>query len=186
MLNTYFYIILIITELYMKTILKVVTLTVAMVLASVANAAQDTQKIGVVFPSKIMQESPQREKIIKKLEGEFKGRYDELQKIEKEIKKIETTLKRDAELMNANDVKSLQRKAEVKVSEYKLKRKAFEEDNRRRQGEEQQKALLIVKEVINAVAAKGDYDLILNGEQIVFAKPDLDISDFVIKELSKR
>ena len=53
----------------MKTILKVVTLTVAMVSASVANAAQDTQKIGVVFPSKIMQESPQREKIIKKLEG---------------------------------------------------------------------------------------------------------------------
>ena len=170
----------------MKTFFKVVTLAVAMVSVSVANSAQAAQKIGVVFPSKIMKESPQREKIIKKLEGEFKGRYDELQELEKGIKKIETTLKRDAELMNDSDVTSLQRKGEVKMSEYKLKRKAFEEDNRRRQGEEQQKALLIVKDVIDAVAKKGGYDLILNGEQIVFAKPALDISDVVIKEISKR
>ncbi|MEH6453989.1 MAG: OmpH family outer membrane protein, partial [Psychromonas sp.] len=91
-----------------------------------------------------------------------------------------------AELMKASDVTKLQRQAEVKVSEYKLKRKAFEEDNRRRQGEEQQKALKLVKEVIDKVAAKGKYDLILNAEQVVFAKPGIDISDAVIKEMSKR
>lgn len=167
----------------MKTFLKVVTLAVAMVSVSAAHAAQ---KIGVVFPSKVMQESPQREAIIKKLESEFKGRYDELQKLEKDIKKIESTLQRDAELMNSSDVTKLQRQAEVKVSEYKLKRKAFEEDNRRRQNEEQQKALELVKDVIDTVAAKGKYDLILNAEQVVFAKDGIDISDQVIKEMSRR
>ncbi len=170
----------------MKSFFKVVTLAVAMVSVSTANAAQETQKIGVVFPSKIMKQSPQREKTMKKLENEFKGRYEDLQVLEKEITKIEATLERDAEMMAANEVTSLKRKAEVKLSEYKLKRKAFEEDNRRRQGEEQQKALIQVREVINAVALKDGYDLILNGEQIVFSKPELDISDVVIKEISKK
>ena len=88
--------------------------------------------------------------------------------------------------MSKDDVIKLQRDLQTKVATYKLKRKAFEEDNRRRQGEEQQKALKLVSEVINAVAKKGDYDIILNGEQIVFAKPAFDISDEVIKEISKK
>lgn len=169
----------------MNTFLKAATLAIAMVSASTVSAAE-TQKIGVVFPSKIMQESPQRDRIIKKLEAEFKVPYETLQKLEKEITKIETNLKRDAELMSEEDVISMKRKVEVKLSEYKLKRKAFEEDNRRRQGQEQQKALNVVREVIVAVAKKQNYDLILNGEEIVYANPDFDISDLIIEEISKK
>ena len=169
----------------MNTFLKAATLAIAMISASTVSAAE-TQKIGVVFPSKIMQESPQRDRIIKKLEAEFKVPYETLQKLEKEITKIETNLKRDAELMSEEDVISMKRKVEVKLSEYKLKRKAFEEDNRRRQGQEQQKALNVVREVIVAVAKKQNYDLILNGEEIVYANPDFDISDLIIEEISKK
>ena len=74
----------------------------------------------------------------------------------------------------------------VIVSEYKLKGKAFEEDQRRRQGEEQQKTLALVRDVINKLAKDDGYDLILNGEQIVFTKPELDISDKVIQEISTK
>ena len=168
----------------MKTFLKVITLA-AMVSIPMVNAAE-AQKIGVVFPSKVMQESPQRDRIIKKLEAEFKARYEELQVIEKDIKDLEAKIKRDGELLSKDDLTGLQRQIEVKVSEYKLKRKAFEEDNRRRQGEEQQKALIVVRDVINSVAKQGGYDLILNGEQTVFSIPALDISDKVIQEISTK
>lgn len=170
----------------MKAFFKVVTLAVTLVSVPYANAAQAVQKIAVVYPSKIMQQSPQRDKIIKKLEKEFKGRYQALQQLEGEIKKLEKSLKRDAELLSKDKVTDMQRQVEVKVSEYQLKRKAFEEDNRRRQGEEQQKVLLVLRDVINAVAAKDGYDIILNGEQIVFSKTALDISERVIKEISKK
>ena len=170
----------------MKTFFKVVTLAATLVFVPYTNAAQAVQKIAVVYPSKIMQESPQRNKIIKKLEEEFKGRYQALQLLENEIKKLETTVQRDAELLGKDKVTGMKRQIEVKVSEYKLKRKAFEEDNRRRQGEEQQKALLVLRDVINEIAAQDDYDIILNGEQIVFSKPALDISERVIKEISKK
>lgn len=169
----------------MKTFFKVITLATAMGTISAANAA-DVQKIGVVFPSKVMQESPQRERILKKLESEFKGRYEKLQSLEKEIKSLQTKIKKDGELLGKTEVTGLQRQIEVKVSEYKLSRKAFEEDQRRRQGEENQKILSVVSKVINDIAKQGGYDLILNGEQIVFSKPSLDISDKVIQEISTK
>ncbi|AGH81978.1 outer membrane chaperone Skp [Psychromonas sp. CNPT3] len=169
----------------MKGLFKVMMLSVA-ILATSSVFAADAQKIGVVYPSKIMKESPQRARIIKKLESEFKGRYQALQALEKKITKYETTLKRDSELMKPAEVTAIQRKIQVKMSEYKINRKAFEEDNRRRQGEEQQKALIVVRDVINSVAKKGHYDLILNGEQIIFATPAYDISDLVIQEISKK
>ena len=169
----------------MKTFLKAATLAVAMMSVSAVSVAE-TQKIGVVFPSKIMKESPQRERIIKKLEAEFKPRYEALQKLEKEITDLEQKLKRDGELMDKSAITAMKREAEVKLSEYKLNRKAFEEDNRRRQGEEQQKALIVVRNVIDAIAKQDNYDIILNGEQIVFAKPDYDISDLIIEEISKQ
>ena len=169
----------------MKTFFKVMTLAAAMGSISAVQAA-DAQKIGVVFPSKVMKESPQRARIIKQLESEFKGRYQELQNLEKSIQTLEAKIKKDGELLSKSDVTGLQRQIEGKVSDYKLKRKAFEEDNRRRQGEENQKILSVVSKVIDDIAKQGGYDLILNGEQIVFANPSLDISDKVIQAISTK
>ncbi len=153
---------------------------------STAFAASVAQKVGIVFPSEVMKESAQREHIIKKLKAEFKGRYLELKGLEKELSKLDKSLKRDSELMSATDLTKKKREMEVKLSEYKLKRKAFEEDNRRRQGEEQQKVLTVMRDVINQIAKDEHYDLILNGDQIIFAKPSYDISKEVIKKISER
>jgi outer membrane protein len=169
----------------MKTFFKVMTLAAAMGSISAVHAA-DAQKIGVVFPSKVMKESPQRARIIKQLESEFKGRYQELQNLEKSIQALEAKIKKDGELLSKSEVTGLQRQIEGKVSDYKLKRKAFEEDNRRRQGEENQKILSVVSKVIDDIAKQGGYDLILNGEQIVFTNPSLDISDKVIQAISTK
>lgn len=168
----------------MKTLFKVLTLA-AMVSVTTVNAAE-AQKIGIVFPSKVMQESPQRERIVKKLESEFKGRYKALQTRETKIQNLEKKIKKDGELLSSKELTALQRKIEVQISEYKLDRKAFEEDNRRRQGEEQQKILVIMRNAIDSVAKQGGYDIILNGEQTVFSKPALDISDKVIKQISNK
>ncbi|MCW8996614.1 MAG: OmpH family outer membrane protein [Psychromonas sp.] len=170
----------------MKTFLKIATLAVVMASSSLVSAAQETPKIAVVFPSKVMQQSPQFEKMKKKLAAEFKGRFSHLQALEKEIKDIESKLKRDSELMSVNEINNLKRKRAIKVSEYKIEREAFSEDNHRREAEEQQKSWASIRNVINNIAAKKGYDVVLSGEQILFSKPELDISDSVIKEISKK
>lgn len=170
----------------MKNFFKVVTLAVVMASSSLVSAAQEAQKMAVVFPSKIMQQSPQREKINKKLQAEFKARIDSLKALEKEISSIESKLERDSELMAENEMISLKRKRAVKLSEYKLEREAFSEDSRRRQNEEQQKSWATIHDVIKSVATKNGYDVVLNGEQILFAAPELDISNLIVKEISKK
>ena len=133
-----------------------------------------------------MKESPQRERSVKKLDKEFKSRYKKIQSLEKSIKKLADKLKRDAELLSKSDYTKMKRDYEVKVSDYKLKRAAFEEDSRQRQGEEQRKTLKLLNQIIEAIAKKEGYDMILNGEQMIFAKEKYDISDQVIKEMSKK
>jgi outer membrane protein len=170
-------------ELKMKTFFKIVTLAVAIVSSSAVSAAQ---KIAVVFPSKIMQQSPLIEKINKELEAEFKSRVDELKTLQQEGQKLQSTLQRDGQLMSASEVANLQREIEIKSFELKLKNEGLSNDSRRRRNDEQQKALLTVQKVIQAVAAKNGYDMVVNAEQLLFAKPELDISDIVIKEISKK
>lgn len=168
----------------MKTFLKVITLAAAV--ATISNVQAAEQKIGVVFPSKVIEASPQRARTDKTLEREFKGRYEKLQSQEKEITKLQEKMKKDGELLTKQKLVDLQRSLAGKVSEYKLTRKAFEEDQQRRTREEQQKVLTSVRDAIASVAKQGNYDIVLNGEQIVFSKPALDISDSVIKIISKK
>jgi len=168
----------------MKIFLKVITLAVAVATFSTVQAAE--QKIGVVFPSKVIEASPQRARTDKTLEREFKGRYEKLQAQEKEITKLQEKMKKDGELLSKQKLTDIQRDLAGKVSDYKLKRRAFEEDQQRRTREEQQKILTSVRDAIASVAKKGNYDIVLNGEQIVFSKPALDISDSVIKVISKK
>ncbi|WP_028862541.1 OmpH family outer membrane protein [Psychromonas aquimarina] len=170
----------------MKSFFKVVTIAVALVSVPVVNASQEAAKIGVVFPTKILKASPQRDVIQKSLQAEFKDRYEDIQAIEAKLTELDAKLKRDREMMSASDAFDLNLQIEVKRSEYQLKRKAFEENNRRRQNEEQQKSFLEVQKVIDAVAAKQGYDVIMNGEQTLYTNPALDISDLIIKEISKK
>ena len=170
----------------MKNFLKVVTLAVVMASSSLVSAAQEAQKMAVVFPSKIMQQSLQQEKINKKLNAEFAGRIKELKELEKEVFKIESDLQKNSGMMEDSKKISLKREHEALMADLKLKAKAFNEDKRSRLNDEQQKSWTTIHDVIKSVATKNGYDVVLNGEQILFAAPELDISDIVINELSKK
>lgn len=170
----------------MRTFFKAVTLAIVLASSSALSAAEDTQSIAVVFPSKILQQSPQIEKINKELQAEFKDRLTRVNQLQKELAEMDAKLKRDSELMSKEEVTSLKREAQVKMSELNLKGKALKEDTNRRQNEEQQKIIKAMRSSIQSIAEKNGYDLVLNAEQILFAKPELDISDIVIKEISKQ
>ena len=63
-------------------------------IASNTNAAE--LKIGTVQIDKILQEAPQTAESGKKLEKEFNPRTQELERLQKQIKEIETSLDKEA------------------------------------------------------------------------------------------
>ncbi|UJF18894.1 OmpH family outer membrane protein [Vibrio sp. SS-MA-C1-2] len=148
-----------------------------------ANAAEAAQKVGYVNIQAVFQQLPQREAVSKKLRAEFKDRIDELKRMETDIKGKVDKLKRDGQLMSATDRTNAQRAIVSLESDYKLKAKALDEDNRRRQNEERQKLLMEIQTAVGKVAQQDGYDLVVDAQTVLYAKPADDLSKKVIEEV---
>lgn len=87
--------------------------------------------------------------------------------------------------MSADERTKLQRKLAELQSDFNLKGQALQEDQRRRFSEEQKKLLDKVQVAIDSVAKSQGYDMVLNGQAVVFGAEKLDITSQVIQQVSK-
>ncbi|MBR9726797.1 OmpH family outer membrane protein [Shewanella intestini] len=143
------------------------------------------EKIAVVDMGQVFEQLPQREQIAKSLQAEFGDRVADVKKMQEEMRTLAEKGQRDGALMSDVQKTELQRKLESLQSDYKLKAKALDEDMRRRQGEEQNKLLVKVQNVINKIAEKEQYDMVLQRGAVVYVKPEADISKMVAEALTK-
>ncbi|MGR6862234.1 OmpH family outer membrane protein [uncultured Aliivibrio sp.] len=168
----------------LKKLVKVAALGAVLLSGSFfANAAEAATKIGYVNMAQIVQQMPQREAISEKLRAEFKDRIDELRSLESKIKDKVETIKRDGELLGASGKTKLEREIASLQSDYKLKAQALDEDNRRRQGEERQKLIMQVQQTVEKVANKEGYDMVVDAATLLWAKPEDNLSEKVIKAI---
>lgn len=156
----------------------------ASVLMAGTVAAKD-MKIGVVNVRAVFSQIPQTAKVQEVLKTEFGARFEEMQKLESDLKFNIEKFKRDGSTMSEQQKKELQTTIEKQQQQYEPMARSLEESYRQRQGEENNKIGALIKTAIEAVAAKDQYDLILNAEAAVFAKPEFDISEAVVTQVSK-
>lgn len=159
-------------------------ITVALMMAAMAPSAW-AEKIGVVDMRAVMSQLPQAEAMMQGLQNEFSERVAAVRKIETELKSLAEKQQKDALLMTDDQKTELSRQLESLNADYQLKGKALQEDMKKRQAEEQQKLLIKVDTAIKAVAAAGEYDVILQRQAAVFVKESADISAKVVEEVSK-
>lgn len=155
-----------------------------LVLLSAPLAAQ-AEEIAVVDMQAVFEQLPQREQVGKMLETEFGDRVALVKKMQEDLRGMLEKQQRDGALMSSTEKTEMVRKMESLKSELQLKGKALDEDMRRRQGEEQNKLLVKVQEVINKIAAKESYDMVLQRGAVIYVKPTADISSKVVDALSK-
>jgi outer membrane protein len=170
----------------LKKIIKSIAITAAassMLLTGAVFAAQ--QKIAVVNVQDVMSKIPQTAAIMQSLEAEFKDDKAVLAQLEKDIKYYQEKKKRDGALMAKKEIAELDKKIGDYYRDYQTKGKAFQQKTGARQNEETNKILALVRQAIDNIAAKGKYDLILEQKAVVFSKPESDISEEVVKQVSK-
>ena len=170
----------------MKNLIKsivIATTASGFLLASSAMAAD--QKIGVVNFQEVMSKIPQTAAVMKSLEAEFKDEKAVLAQLEQDIKYLQEKRKRDGSLMSAKDIEELEAKIGGLFQDYQLKGKAFQQTTGARKNEETNKIIALVRQAIDNIAAKGDYDLVLEQSAVVFSKPDSAITEEVVKQVSK-
>lgn len=155
----------------------------ALVLPIQSNAAD--LKIGYVQVDKILQEAPQTAESSKKLEKEFAPRSQELERMQKQIKDIETALDKDALTMSETDRKNKERDASNLKIDFQRKQRELREDINLRKNEELAALQDRINKAVTSVSEAEGYDLVVYGG-VAYANKKIDITDKVLKSLGKK
>jgi len=151
-------------------------------MAGLASAADF--KIGYVNAVKVIEEAPQGEAALKKLEAEFAPRDKQIVEMQNRLKQMEQDLEKNALVLKENEHRS--KEFEVVTLKRDLRRatQEFREDYNLRRNEELAALQKIVQKTIAEIAKQENYDLIL--ESAVYAGPKVDVTDKILKKLGKK
>jgi len=141
-------------------------------------------KIGYVNAVKVIEEAPQGEAALKKLEAEFAPRDKQIIEMQNKLKRLEQDLEKNA--MVLKDAEARSREFEIVGLKRDLRRatQEFREDYNLRRNEELAALQKIVQKTIAEIAKQDNFDLIL--ESAVYAGPKVDITDKILRKLGKK
>ena len=149
------------------------------------NANSAELKIGYVQVDKILQDAPQTAESGKKLEREFTTRTQELERLQKQIKDIETALDKDSLTMSEADRKNKERDSSNLKIDFQRKQRELREDVNLRKNEELGALQDKINKAVTAVSEAEGYDLVVYGG-VAYANKKIDITDKVLKSLGKK
>jgi len=148
------------------------------------SAAAEGTRVAFINATKVVEESPQYEAAKKKLEKEFSKRNADLVAKQKQLKKLEKKLERDAAVMSEAELKRLERDILSRRRKLKNMTTEFREDFALRRNEEINKLRRKVAEVVKEVGRDENIDLIISDGVVYFSKR-VDISDKVLARLKR-
>lgn len=169
----------------MGKVFQVATLALGLMASGFSMQAMADTKIAVINVPRILQEIPQSKAMDAQLKSEFSARVSEMQRLESQGQQLADKLKKDGDFMSADERTKQQRKLAELQSDFNLKGQALQEDQRRRSSEEQKKIFDKIQTAIDGIAKSQGFDLVLNGQAVVFGSDKLDISSQVIQQVSK-
>lgn len=142
-------------------------------------------KVGYVQVEKILQEAPQTAESGKKLEREFGPRSQELDKLAKQIKELETALDKDSLTITDAERRSKERDVQNFKVEFQRKQRELREDINLRKNEELASLQDRINKAVQSVAKAENYDLVMYSG-VAYATDKIDITDKVLKLLGKK
>jgi outer membrane protein len=152
----------------------------------VSTAVQAAElKVGYVQVDKILQEAPQTAESGKKLEKEFGPRTQELDRMQKQIKDIETSLDKDSLTMSETERRNKERDISNLKIEFQRKQRELREDVNLRKNEELGSLQDRINKAVTSVSEAEGYDLVIYGG-VAYASKKVDITDKVLKSLGKK
>lgn len=144
--------------------------------------AQGT-KLGFVNTERILRDSAPAKAAQSKIEGEFKKRNDELERLANNLRSSAQKFEKDAPVLSESDRNKRQRELANIDADLQRKRREFQEDFNRRRNEEFASIVEKANVAIKRIAEQENYDVII--QDAVTVNPRIDITDKVIQSLGK-
>ena len=154
----------------------------ALAVAAINVEAADQIKIGVVNLERVLREAVPAIKAQKKLEKEFAAREQEIQKVSKQIKDLQTTLEKENVTLSESERRTKEQELARVNLDFQRMQREFREDANLRRNEELASVFERANKVVQEIATAEKFDLIL--QDAVYISPRIDITDQVIKALA--
>ena len=162
--------------------LFILLFTIALPTAAGQAAAADL-KIGFVNTERVFRDSQQALKAQKKLEKEFQTRDQDIQKMVKQARDLQTFLEKEGLTLSEADRTKKQRDLANLSRDLQHAQREFREDLNQRRNEEFAGVQERARKAIVEIAEKEKYDLVV--ENVVYASPRVDITERVLKSLER-
>jgi outer membrane protein len=140
-------------------------------------------RIGFVNAERVTRESGPAVRAFKRLEREFEKRQLELRKLEQNLQSLQAQLERSGLTMAEADRRAKEREFLDLSRDFQRRDRAFREDYAQRQNEELTGIQEQANRVIQQIAERERFDLIL--QEAVYVNPAIDITEKVLKALAE-
>jgi len=143
----------------------------------------DDLKVGFVNVARVIENAPQGEAALNKLEEEFGPRDREIRAMREEVKTLEEELLKNDLVLE--DSERSKKELELRDKRRALRRATseFREDYNLRRNEELNALQQLVIKAIVEIAEKESYDLIVHEPAVVFASDRIDMTEKVLEQL---
>jgi len=141
-------------------------------------------KLGYVNSDRVLREAIPAKAAQTRLETEFSKRQKEGEEAANRLKAAADKLDKDSPTLSESERSRRQRDLVEQDRELQRKRREFQEDLNQRKNEELASVVERANKVVKQIYDSEKYDLILQGDVVVFAGPRVDITDKVIKALN--
>ena len=170
----------------LKPVLKKATQVLAalvIVAAAPAHSIAQEIKIGFVSTERIFRDAAPAKAATAKLEQEFSKRDKDLQELAAKVKSTAERLDKEGPVLAEAERNKRQRELGEMDRDFQRRQREFREDLNQRRNEELAVVLEKANKVIKQIAEAEKYDLVL--QEAVYFSPRIDITDKVLKALSK-
>ncbi len=155
-----------------------------LMLAGTGLAQAQEMKIGFVNSDRVLREATVAKAAQTRLEAEFSKRQKEGEDAANKLKAAADKLDKDAPTLAEAERNRRQRDLVEQDRELQRKRREFQEDLNQRRNEELASVVERANKVVKSIYETEKYDLILQGDVVIFASSRIDITDKVVKALN--
>lgn len=143
-------------------------------------------KIGVINLQLLMQNSDDLKSDTEKLREDFSARETKITEAQKKFQETVADLKRDSAVMKKAKREAAEKNAQEEQLNLQKMVNEYKEHVAKERNEVIQKFLKKVEGVVNSIAAKDKYDIILQSQSVAYADGKLNITEQVAKKLGQK
>jgi outer membrane protein len=157
-------------------------LAIAVLVSGATATFADELRIGYVDTERILRDSEPAVKAGQRIEKEFAARDQMLRKLAGQVKDLRTYLEKKGSGLSGEERHNKERELSSLNAKFQREQSKFRKDLNVRRNEELSALLEQANKVIQNIAEKEGYDLIL--QEAVYRNPKIDITDKVLKALA--